>query len=1129
MKLKLIHQVLYMSKLALFGLLLQSLLYSVLTAKDSYGQKSINDVYLEVNVRNASIKEVLNQIEAKTEFIFVYEAGNIKRLDNVFSFNYNSESLGNILRKVSKDTGLSFKRVNNTISLSILESKHPVVEEKVIEEITQIKVSGVVTSKEDGEPLPGVSIIIKGTTTGSTTDLDGNYSLNATSGDILQFSYIGFLTQEVEINNQSQINVTLEADLEELEEVVVIGYGEQKKETLTGSVVSTSGEVLQRSPVPNISNSLQGRLPGVIATNQTGEPGRDDAQILIRGRSTFGNTQPLLVVDGVIRPTDGLGRIDPQNIESITVLKDASAAIYGARAANGVILIKTKRGVISDKPQFNFSFNQGFSQPTRILDVLDAATYAEVRNEAELRNGATTALYTDEDIQKYRDGSSPLTHPNTDWVDETLKSWSLQNKMNLSVNGGSKNVQYFIAIGAQNQDGHFKNNPTNYKQFNLRSNIDANITDNFKVSLNLAGRLEKRNYPSTGTWVNFVNILSAEPTLHARYPNGLIAPGRFTENPLLRDQVGYLRQESIPIQTSLFLDYKVPFVKGLSFVGSYSFDFTNGFDKKFEKPYFYWQYDPATEEYNYLQSNVISSPTVTDAFSRMFVNTYNIRANYKRDFGKHNINLMLGAERAQTKGNSASAFRKNFPTTSLPDINFGSSDPADQSTSGSSYLTRRDNYFGRATYNFSEKYLAEFLFRYDGSPVFPEDNRYGFFPGVSVGWVASEEPFLQSATAIDFLKIRASYGQLGNDNIEESYAYLSAYSIGTAYNFGGTDVLGLYPGVLPNPTYTWEVLRTTNVGFEASLWNDLLGIELDVFKQNRTNILAQRQLSISSTYGFPGLPPENIGEVENHGFELVLTHFNRINKLNYKIRGNVSFARNKYVFFDEVPAGEDYQNQTGNPIGAVLIWPTDGIYSTQEEIDATPHLDNAKPGDLKYVDKNGDGLINSNDQYRTNLSNTPEVVFGMDMNFNYKNFDLSLFFQGQARALYFPGITSLGGASNSAVIRAQDRWTVDNIDGTMPASGGNFAQFSEFNLYSASFVRLKNVEIGYTLPNVVAQKLKLSNLRVYLNAFNVFTLSEIDFMDPEGRADGSDPNSSRTDANYYPQLRVFNAGVNVSF
>lgn len=1074
--------------------------------------------------KKVSIDEVFKIIKDQTKYRFFYPEDMFSEAPKV-QLKAGEIALKMLLKQSVALSNVHFKlSKNNTIVL--MKNDTPQQIAKVI--IQGVEISGIV-SDETGGPLMGATVIEKGTSNGAITDIDGGFTLTVNEDAVLEISYLGYKTIVVSVTSDKAINVKMELDSSKLDEVILVGYGEQKKETLSGSVVNISGDVIKRSPAANVTNSLQGRLPGVSAVSLTGEPGRDDARILIRGQSTFGDNNPLVVIDGVIRPIEGLGRIDSQDIESITVLKDASAAIYGARAANGVILVQTKRGTISDKPEFSFTFNSGISKPTRVLDVLDAVTYAQVRNEAATRGGGTNVIYSDEDIQKYRDGSSPLTHANTDWVKEVLKSSSYQNKMHLSVSGGSKKIKYFVSLGSQTQDGHFKNNPTGYSQFNLRSNLDAEITDNFKFSLNLAGRLEERTYPSTGTWVNFVNILSAEPTIPARYPNGLIAAGRFTENPLLRDQVGELTQKSTPVQTTLSVVYDTPFIDGLSLSASYSYDFTNQFNKTFETPYKYWEYNETIGDYDHLQSNVISSPSVRDRYIRNISQTYNFRINYAKKFGNHNMALMVGAERNQIEGSYAEAYRRNFPTTSLPDINFGSSDPTAQSTAGGSSLTKRDNYFGRANYNYKEKYLAEFLFRYDGSPVFPEDKRYGFFPGISVGWVVSKENFLKESNTLDFLKIRASYGELGNDNIKESYAYLSAFTIGTAYTFGGNDALGLYPGVLPNPNYTWEVLETTNFGLDADFWNKKLSVELDVFQQNRKNILAERQVSISDTYGFAGLPPENIGEVENHGFELSLSHFNSINDFDYRIRGNVSYAKNKYVFFDEVPLAEEYQNKTGRPIGAELIWPTAGIYGSQEEIDNSVHLDNAQPGDVIFVDKNGDGFINGDDQYRTDLSTSPQLIYGLDMSFNYKKFDVSLFFQGAGKSLFFPGITGLGGNTNSAVFRAEDRWTPSNLDATMPAAGGNFPQLSDQNAWNAAFVRLKNVEIGYEFPKEILEKIGFNSLRLYANGFNVFTISKIDFLDPEGRGDGSDADSTRNDANYYPQLKVFNVGFNISF
>ncbi|REA57427.1 hypothetical protein DSL64_24040 [Dyadobacter luteus] len=1090
---------------------------------------------VSLSVNHTRLHEVLRQIERETSIKFSYNS-RLLPLKSEVSMKVKDKPLSVVLDELLTPLNISFKQVSNQVVLRQQVSAALQVEAIETRPVSKTgtknidrSLGGKVTD-EKGEGLPGVSIVVKGSQLGTISDADGSYNLIVPDGShVLTFSFVGYLSEEVAVSgDQTLVNIGLKVDQKSLEEVVVVGYGTKKKSTVTGSVVTVSGQEIVKSPAVNVTNSLQGRLPGVIASNRTGEPGRDDAQILIRGRSTFGNNQPLLVIDGVPRPTEGLGRIDPQSIESITVLKDGSAAIYGARAANGVILVETKRGV-EGKPRFDFSYNQGFSQPTRILKTTDAVTHALARNEAAVRNGMTTMPFTDAEIELFRNGSDPILYPNTDWVKETVKPWTPQNKMNLTINGGSQRVLYFFNFGMVNQDGHFKNNPTSYKQFELRSNIDANISDNLRVSLNIAGRLEKRMYPSTGTWVNFVNILSALPTIPARYPNGLITAGRLGENPLLRDQVGFLRQESLPIQTTLSARYKVPFIKGMTVDGSYSFDFTHDFNKTFQKPYSYWQYVPATKEYINVKSTFYANPYVQDYFNRVFVQTYNIRLGYSRTFGDHNIDAMLGAERAQNKGNNFSGSRRNFPTTALLDLNFGGSSLGDINSGGSSFLTRRDNYFGRAGYNFKEKYMAEFLFRYDGSPIFPEDKRYGFFPGASLGWQVSRETFMSNVHAVDRLKLRASYGELGNDNVSDAYAYLRTYSIGRSYNFGGVDVLGLNPGVLPNLNYTWEVLRTFNFGLDASLWKSKLGVEFDVFTQKRSSILAARQLSISDSYGFAGLPPENIGKVSNRGFELVLSHNNNFRNVNFSAKGNFSFARNKYIYFDEVPKAAAYQNQTGKPIGAQLVWPTGGIYRSQEEINNSVHKPEARVGDVIYLDYNGDGVINANDQYRLNKSETPEIVFGLDLNAGYKNFDLTLFFQGQGNAVYFPGITGLGGASNSAQFRAEDRWTPENPNGSMPRAGADFPQMSEFNMYSASFVRLKNLELGYTLPKGLFSKIGLTNVRVYTNAFNLLTFSKVSFMDPEGRADGNDPNSTRTDANYYPQLRVFNAGVNLSF
>lgn len=1068
---------------------------------------------LSISLKDATVRDVLRTIEDQSDFFFLYKNENID-VNRIVNVDIKEQSVEYLLNQIFKGTTVSYEVVNRQIVLVDKEKDNfysPSQQQKTI--------SGKVTDSSGGV-VPGVSIVVKGTTTGSTTDMNGNYSLSNVPGNAtLQFSFVGMKTQEIAVGSKTTIDVTLEEDAIGLEEVVAVGYGVQKRLTVTGSVVSTKGTDLVRSPAPNLTNSLQGRLPGLIASNRSGEPGRDDATLLIRGKSTTGNTKPLIVIDGVER--DGLGQIDPNDVESISVLKDASAAIYGARAANGVILVTTKRG-LTGKPVFDLSYNQGFSQPTRLPEMMDAALYAQTRNEADLRNGATSFVFSEDDIQKYKDGSDPMGHPNTDWVKETLKPWTLQNKMNLSVRGGNDKVKYFFSFGSQNQDGHFVNNPTNYKQYNVRSNIDATITKSLTISLDIAGRYEKRTYPSTDTWTNFVNILSAEPTLIAKYPNGLIAAGRLGENPLLRDQVGTDKIENFPITSTLSFKYDLPFVKGLALSGSYNFDVRHNFEKVFQKPYYYYDYNKTTDTYDAKKASLFSSPTVSDRFDRWLISTYNLKLNYNKSFGSHNIALLAGWEQSHTLFNYTSAYRKNFASIALPQINYGSTNTADQSNGGNASEDARNNYFGRFNYNYKEKYLIELLCRYDGSPNFPKEKRYGFFPGLSLGWRASEESFIKdNFDFISNLKLRASYGEMGNDRVN-AFQYMTTYSFGDNYNFGGVDVGGVSANTMPNANITWEVAKTTNMGFDMSMWNNLLGVEFDYFIQKRSNILATKQQSIPSTMGFPGLPDENIGKIDNHGFELALSHRNKIGEIGYNVSGNVSFARNKVIFTDEVPQAELYQNATGHPLGSQLIYKVLGIFKDQAAIDAYPHLTNAKPGDVILEDHNDDQKIDSKDQYRIDLSTTPEIVFGLDLGVDYKGFDLTLFFQGQANAVIFPGLTTVGGQYNGLKMRAEGRWTVDNPDATLPRAGGSFPQNSTLNQYSASFVRLKNLEIGYKLPKSMISKVKMEGARIYVNAYNVFTISKLKILDPE-----MDP--TKNDLNNYPQLRTFNVGVNLTF
>jgi TonB-linked SusC/RagA family outer membrane protein len=989
-------------------------------------------------------------------------------------------------------------------------------------------VTGKVTD-EEGNPLPGVNIIIKGTMTGAITDADGNYTITVDVPDaILVFSFVGYTTQEVAVAGRATLDVTMALEVIGLEEVVAVGYGTQRKETMTGSVANVAGAELEKVPIPNVTATLSGKLPGLLVNERSGEPGREGLNILIRGSGTLNDNNPLFIIDGVER--DEIERLNPEDIESVSVLKDASAAIYGARAANGVIIVTTKTGKVG-KPVFSLSYNTAFQHPTQIPDMLDAVAYAQVYNEGDWYRQGRPAVYipfySDEAIQKFRDGSDPILYPNTDWMGEVLKPYSLQERASFSVNGGTEAVRYLVSFASLHQGSDFEHMPTSYKQYNMRVKVDVNLNKNLSIGANLNAIINDRKYTHINNTTNFINVLTANPTLPAVYPNGLFAPGRFGESPLLLDQRGYNRYNDNPLFSTFTATYKIPFIKGLKVDASFNYDLRNQFQKTFQLPYYYWEYNVNTGDYDKKQGTGATTVELNDRYSKWTTILYNYRITYENTFGNHHVTAMVGQEQQKNKYTWASAYRKDFVSPAIDQINVGSTAPEDKDNGGSASEGAYNNYFGRLNYDYNSKYLVEFLFRYDGSQIFPEGERYGFFPGVSLGWRLSEEDFIKNSLPfVDQLKLRFSYGQIGNDRVGQ-YQYLQSYSFGHNWVFGGSDVPGIYANIMPNPNITWEVSKKSDIGLETSLWKGLLGVEFTYFKEKRSNILVARSLSIPTILGFSGLPDENIGKVDNNGFELILRHRNSFNKLNYNVEGNMSFARSKIIFMDETPPAEPYQAQTDYPVGAGLYYETDGLFNTQEELDSYPYQSGTQVGDLKIVDVNNDNVIDSKDRIRFDKSNTPEIVFGLNIGAQYQNFDLTLFFQGQTNAYmddndYTYGFASLGNSNftNACVERAKDHWTVDNPNGTMPRADAFQPGSTTFFLFDATFVRLKNLEFGYSLPKGIPSKIGLEDIRVYASGYNLLTWAkEIKWADPE----------SSGGYLYYPQQRIINLGINVKF
>ncbi|WP_297336457.1 TonB-dependent receptor [Algoriphagus sp.] len=1021
------------------------------------------------------------------------------------------------------------------------------------------EVSGTVLSGEDNLPLPGVSVLVKGTSSGTVTDIDGKYTVSVSSDDaVLVFSFIGFTTVEIPVGNQSDIEITLNPDTQSLEEVIIVGYGEQKKETITGSVASVKGGELAKSPTLNLTNSLAGRMAGVVAVNRSGEPGYDGSGIRIRGSNTLGNNDALIVIDGIPARSGGLDRINPNDIESISVLKDASAAIYGARAANGVILVTTKRG-LDGKPELTFQVNQGFAQPTVIPELANAAQYAEMLNDLDIYglpvsewdaanqayqtsgeytrpNGQVrNAPYTPEDLELYRNGSDPWGHPNTDWYRETLKTWSPQSRYNLQLVGGSENVKYLTSLGYQNQDAYYKNSATGYKQYDFRVNLDAKINEYINVTLGVLGREEFRFFPTRGAGSIFRMQMRGKPNQPAYWPNGLPGPDiENGENPVVitTNQTGYDHDTRDYFQSNGSIVFKIPGVEGLKITGTAAVDKTMRNLKRWEIPWTLYEMGSGFEEDGVTPVLVPSKRGPAEPRLRQEnINQLNIlvgtTATYDKVIAeKHSINLLAGFNKETVEGNNFNAFRRYFISTAIDQM-FAGGD-LEKNNGGGAFEQARMNYFGRAAYNYNEKYLAEFLWRYDGSYIFPKETRFGFFPGIMLGWVVSEENFWKTAIGekFDFFKIRGSWGQMGNDQVG-AYQFLSTYGF-NSYIIGGVETKTLFETRVPNRGITWEIANNSNLGFEGQLLQGKVFFEFDLFYNKRTNILWQKNASIPQSTGI-NLPQENIGEVENKGFDLNMGTRGNFGEFQYSFSINGGYAKNKILFWDEAPGAPEWQQSTGKPMNTFLVYQYDGVFRSQEEIDSetldyTALTNNLRPGDMRYVDYDGDGKITPDDRVRMDNNDIPLFQGGANINASWKNLDIAILFQGALGARQYVSAGESGNIGNFLLDIYENRWTIDNPSSVHPRIANRSDQYySNGNTYwfrSTDYLRLKNVEIGYNLPQAMADRIGVGNLRVYLNGLNLLTWDKLKVYDPE---------SNNSTGQYYPQARIISTGLSVTF
>lgn len=997
-------------------------------------------------------------------------------------------------------------------------------------------VQGKVTD-ESGTGLPGVTVLLKGTTTASPTGADGTYTLNVPDGSgTLVFSFIGYQVQEVPINGRTTVDVQMGTDAKALEEVVVVGYGTQKKATLTGAVATVNPEKVTSNPSVSVSNSLTGLLPGLTALNTTGQPGQNVSRILIRGQSTTGDNSPLVVVDGVPDETGAWQRINQNDIEQLSVLKDASAAIYGARAANGVILITTKRGT-TGKPTLSYSFNQGMVVPTRLPEMVNSWEWAQYGNEFRVNYEGLDPLYTEEEIQIMRNGSDPINYPNTDWPNTVFKDYALQSKHNLSVRGGTESVRYSVSGSYSAENSMAKNGLHGFDGYTLRTNIDADITDNITFRLDWNGGIDDVIAPE-------INNLGYEtsPLIPAFYPNGLPAstPSDNGYNPALNitGVGGYITDKTQRNLIKASFDINVPQVEGLSIVGFYSYKNEIIESKRWRETWEVFNYDVINDEYIPKKGGRVANPDLQQGFFKLKENLINLRVTYGREFGGHNISGFVGVEQMEGSLNNFRAYRKDFVSGAIQELFAGSGN--NQEAYGTSSETGRSNLIGRFSYNFQEKYLIDVNARYDGSYAFPKGKRWGFFPGVSVAWRLSEESFMEDINFVNDLKLRGSFGKMGNDRVA-SFQFLALNAlnpIGT--HFGGGVQAIVIPGVSPNPNITWEVATTTNIGLDGLFSNDRLGFSVDVFKQRRENILAPRSTEVPIYTGLI-LPDENIGVIENEGIELSLSYRSEARSaFSYSVSPNFAIAKNKIIDLSEPQDLLEYQKAEGSVIGALLLYKTIGIFRTQEEVDSEPVMAGTRVGDLKYEDINEDDIIDAADRIRVNKGTVPEITFGLNTTLGYKGFSLYANVAGQARAWTY---IFENGRPIYNIKREifENRYTPGSMDSkypimpqeSAPGEGEVNGAPSTFWQQDASFVRLQTLQLAYTVPESLISRLGLMGMEVYVNGNNLLTLSRIKWYDPAGNTnnvnDEGESLGSYSTGGFYPQTKIFNLGANITF
>ncbi len=1090
-----------------------------LAVNNSYSQTT----KLNLNMENTTVREVLSNIEDQSEFYFLYNS-KIVKVDRLVSINLKDKRIEEVLETLFKNTDIKYTIVDRQIVLSTSTKKS---EEKTVQ---QKEITGKVTD-DTKAPLPGVTVMVKGTTKGTVTNADGNYSLaNVEEGTTLVFSFVGMQSQEIEVGNQTVIDVTLLVSSIGIEEVVAIGYGTERRVNVIGSVSQITSETIENRPVSSLSNAITGQMAGVTIIQRSGKPGFNDGTIRIRGEGSFGATPSALVlVDGIPGSMD---EINPNDIESISVLKDASsAAIYGARSANGVILITTKKGK-EGKIRVNYNGYVGVSKATEFPDLATSWEYAEMFNIA---NGTET--YSAEDIEKYRSQSDPDNYPNTNFLKETFSRNGIQTGHDVSITGGQKSNQYFLSVGYLDEQGLVENNY--YKRYNFRLNLESELASTLKLTTRVAGSLEEANEPTT-TANRTPSEMEGIVVVAVRYPAvylGQASNGDFGGGPESAGtpvswlaSKGFYKRPTTKASVNSRLDWTPVEDLIISAVGGYNFTLNEG---------------------RHYRASQVLNPNLTlplatlDQFKNNEVfKTMQFFAEYSKEINGHYLKALAGYSFEDQKTEKFNGTRINFPSNDYTVMSMGGVD--NQEVYGNDIEWAIQSLFGRFKYHYNHKYLFEATVRHDGSSRFPADQKYGTFPSLAVGWRATEENFLKEAAPwLSNLKLKASWGILGNQNIGD-YPYQSTLETGWNYPFGTGIANGAAYKTYKDPTIHWETTETKDIGFESAFFDGKLTFNATYFDRFTYDVLYKPSSSVSSVLGV-GISETNTGEVKNTGWEFELGHNNSFGQFNYQINGNFSIINNEVATLGlgnvEQPngmVGNGSNLFVGYPMQMYYGYKSDGVFISEEDInswvDQSKVTPNPEPGDIRYKDLSGpdgvpDGVVDATYDRTFIGSRIPKYTFSLNLSAQYKQFDFTAFLQGVA------GVKGrlegyVGYAFNN--LGTIQQWQIDGrFDPENPVrypeyprleivtnSGTPNTVLSDFWTINASYLRVKNLQVGYTLPSRILKASLIDNLRIYCSAENLYSFNKYrKGWDPEINTDGS----------YYPILATFTLGVNVKF